>query len=497
MEALNSRVTLILVAFGWMYFLKIDIVVKSTGMFRMSEDIYRISCETSGIIQSESVSDGLLVKTGDILYTIENETLDNNIQFYQERLEALDERLDIMNAYIESLDGESDTFDGLTENTYYLEFQNRSDLFYGTVDYNKQDIEDQKSTYVGSVDAISKAMEEYENKIDKFEKTIACIRSKTDEFGTEDAYYGSIVNSYVSSFNLTALQYNNQLSDYNEQLGDYNDAIQKAKDEGVLSEAEIDELEESRDQISTNISSLQAESWQALNNLELQQISSVEQQIESLQNTIISLESNLTTAQLQLDSIENVDTEISERIQILTEKENVNAEILSYQNEKDECENHIETYVNQQGNCQIIANTDGFFYSEQDFGIGTTIQEGTVIGQIYPENASDYFAEVYVENQDIGKLEIGQEVKFEISAFPSNEYGYFTGTIENISKNITINQNTGSMYYIVKVSCDDKFVENDDGEVGAIMNGMVCQAKIIIDEQNVLRYLLNKIDLVE
>ncbi|MCQ2550229.1 MAG: efflux RND transporter periplasmic adaptor subunit [Lachnospiraceae bacterium] len=48
------------------------------------------------------------------------------------------------------------------------------------------------------------------------------------------------------------------------------------------------------------------------------------------------------------------------------------------------------------------------------------MQEGTTIGMVYPETESKYYAEIYVENSDIAKIKEGQEVKFEISAYPSS-----------------------------------------------------------------------------
>ena len=101
-----------------------------------------------------------------------------------------------------------------------------------------------------------------------------------------------------------------------------------------------------------------------------------------------------------------------------------------------------------------------------------------------------------MENSDIAKLEEGQKVKFEIAAFPSSEYGYFTGTVESISKDIRVDQASGSAYYLVKAACDETTVQNKDGKTCSIMNGMTCQAKVVIDEENVLRYVLQKIDLI-
>lgn len=109
----------------------------------------------------------------------------------------------------------------------------------------------------------------------------------------------------------------------------------------------------------------------------------------------------------------------------------------------------------------------------------------------------DYYAEVYVRDDEIARLNEGQKVKLEISAYPSSEYGYFTGKIENIAEDITIDQTSGISYYVVNIECNKNVVKGKDGEEYSLRNGMSCQAKVIVDEENVMRYLLKKIDLWE
>lgn len=84
----------------------------------------------------------------------------------------------------------------------------------------------------------------------------------------------------------------------------------------------------------------------------------------------------------------------------------------------------------------------------------------------------------------------------EIPAYPSSEYGYFMGTIDTISKDIKVDQ-LGSAYYVVKVRCVTTTVTNKKGDAGSIKNGMICQAKVVTDEQSVFKYLLEKINLWE
>ena len=102
-----------------------------------------------------------------------------------------------------------------------------------------------------------------------------------------------------------------------------------------------------------------------------------------------------------------------------------------------------------------------------------------------------------MENTDIARVKEGQAVKFEIAAYPSGEYGYFEGIVENIARDISVDQSAGYAYYLVKVKCDNMTLKGKDGKEAKLMNGMACQAKIVIDEKNVLTYLLEKIDLLD
>ena len=69
--------------------------------------------------------------------------------------------------------------------------------------------------------------------------------------------------------------------------------------------------------------------------------------------------------------------------------------------------------------------------------------------------------------------------------------------IDSIAKDMTVDQSSGSAYYMVKVKCDSVTVQNKEGKTGTVMNGMACQAKVVVEEENVLHDLLKKIDLID
>ena len=517
---------ILVVAVLWMRLFKIDVVVKSNGIFKGSNAVYEISSDVTGSVKETNIQDGQYVKEGDILYVLTIDELSDTILRYQNELEAAQARIKILSAYEKSLDGDKTELETLDNNPYYEEFVNRRKLLYANVDLNESDTEGQVTLYQGNVDSISGTIAKYNEKIEKLNVVKQCITARNNTFDASEGIYYSMISSYLASYNYTALQYDNQINEHQRQIDEYEEQMKKAEaeasiedktvteeetvsDNGISTEtisvvastenttANIEELKKQRDALITAQDSAKKEKTRALRNLELQQITTIEQQIAGYNDTILSLETNLASAKLQLEAINSADNETKESVAILTEKGNVAAEILNYEDKVKECETYLKSYDIQNDNCVIKANVSGYFYIAQDLKTGSFVQEGTTIGTIYPETESKYYAEIYVENTDIVQIREGQDVKFEIAAYPSSEYGYFKGTVENIAKNISVDQSTGYSYYLVRVKCDNMTLKGKNGEEATLMNGMACQAKIVIDEKNVLTYFGEKIDLLD
>lgn len=517
---------ILVVAVLWMALFKMDIVVKSDGIFRGSNAVYEISSGVTGSVKETYVENGQYVKEGDVLYVLSIDKLSDTILRYQNELEAAKARLEILSAYEKSLEGDKTELEALQNNAYYDEFINRRELLYANVNLSENDTAGQVTLYQGNVDSISGTIAKYNEKIKKLNAAKQCVINRNNTFDASEGIFYSMVSSYLASYNYTSLQYDNQINEYQRQIDEYEEQIKKAEteaskeyepatgDETVSSNdipnenevnttqsagvtVDVNALKKQRDDLITARDSVTKEKTQALMNLELQQLTTIEQQISGYNDTILSLETNLTSAKLQLDAVNGVDNEAKETVDILTEKGNIAAEILTYEDKVKECETYLKSYDIQNDKCIVKANVSGYFYISLKLKTGSFVQEGTAIGTIYPEAESKYYAEIYVENTDIAKIKEGQEVKFEIAAYPSSEYGYFEGTVENIAKDISVDQSTGNAYYLVKVKCENMSLKGKDGEEATLMNGMACQAKIVIDEKNVLTYLLEKIDLMD
>lgn len=491
------------IAVVWMAVSKIDIVVKSNGIFKTSVGSYEISSEVTGKVKETCVSDGQYVNEGDLLCIIDIDTFSDTIVDYKNKLEEAKYRLEILDAYEKSLYYGMQELEKCSENPYYDEFVNKRELLNINVVLNAASTDGQSVLYQESIDSITKSIEHYQEKITQLNKVKQCISAHKNTISSSNIYYYNVVNSYLATYNYTYSEYDNKINEIQKQIDEYNKKIEvfEKEENNILSGDNVvndaNTLKEQRNILIESKERTKEEKNQALMSLRLQQITSIEQEITGYNDTILSLESNLISVKLQKGEMNNEDDDSKKKAVILTEKANIAEEMLVYQDKVEECENYLKKYDIQNDKCLIRAGTSGYYYTAKDLNVGTYIQQGIVIGTIYPELETKYYAQIYVENQDIAKIQEGQEVKFEIAAFPSSEYGYFTGKVENIAKDISVDQSTGNSYYLVKVSCDSMTVVNAKGEEVSLKNGMACQAKIIVDKQNVLTYVLEKIDLLD
>jgi len=481
----------IVAAIIWMTFFKIDIVVKSNGIFRQENKAQAVSSETTGILESFDIEDGDYVNEGDTIAVIKSDGLEDTISGLNNKISSLVSHKDILGGYLKYLDGEEDKLDEFRDNALYNDIKVRAELLKAQVNKNKADAVVKEGVYKTNIDNTSKTISEYNDQIHKLEITRDCIYSRNNSFyAGEDSYYCSIINSYMDNYYSTELSYNNKISEI-----DLTVSRLETQLKNVLTQEEVTEIENQITDAQNSRKNVIDEKNITLLSMESQQISSVEQQIEAAKEGLRTAEASLASIKAEETALNAVDSPESRELSVISEKNSVNAEIADINRQIKEYETDLSGYVIQNDKCEIKAKESGILNVVQGIQIGSVIEQGTVIADIFPKSESRFYAEVYVENQDIGKVVEGQNVKFEVASYPSNEYGYFTGTVGSISKDIKADEKSGEAYYYVKVNCDNDTLINTNGEEVKIMNGMACQAKLIVYRQNVMQYLLKKLDL--
>ena len=439
----------------WAYLWKLDIVVKSNGMFKMENSAKVVSAQTSGRIETINIKEGLYVNNGDIILTIEHSKDDEQLEIYEDLLSETDERLDMLNGYMSYLNGDITELEGYRDNSYYQEYVSRANIIKTNKDASDLTKDNKITQYEQNIKNIEESLMYYQNQKDKCSEAVGCIKNRINTFGEDDTYYYLLVDNYITSSNTINEKYKDN--------------------QGMITE----------------------DGKKALSSLELEQITVLQQQITSIEGTQLTLRGNFDAAQTELSIIKNGTEKYSDKTTVLTEQNAVNIEITNYENKKKEYAESIKTLKDNIDKCDVKAEHSGYVSLVAQIEAGQYIQGGISICEIIPKETSSYYAEVYVPNQNIGMITEGQNVKLEIAAYPSSEYGMVAGKVDVISKDVKIDSSMGSAYYLVKVCCEQTELFNNEGESVNIMNGMACQAKIVTDEQSVLRYVLNKIDLID
>lgn len=235
----------------------------------------------------------------------------------------------------------------------------------------------------------------------------------------------------------------------------------------------------------------------ALDNYRLQYIVELDNSIMSLEDNINKLETNKQALELQSEKtlVDDEGREASLSQYVNNELTSIINSINSYENRMSELKTNIGKINSQADSAIVKATMSGTVNSNIELVKGNILQSGIEVLSIIPKDDSNYKVNIYVSNEDIGKLKKGMEVKFNVFALPNSEYGYLTGTISNISKDLKVDNNSGSAYYLVEAGVDNNKLYNSKGQEGNLKAGMACQAQMITENKRILVYLLKKINL--
>lgn len=132
----------------------------------------------------------------------------------------------------------------------------------------------------------------------------------------------------------------------------------------------------------------------------------------------------------------------------------------------------------------------------QELVVGNTIAAGSEVLSILPTEETGYKCIIYVENADVGGLQPGMPVKFNVYSYPNAEYGYVYGTLTKVSKDIRVDSQSGMAYYQAEASVAVGNFLDSEGKPISLKAGMACEAKIITGEKRILNFVLEKINLL-
>lgn len=238
----------------------------------------------------------------------------------------------------------------------------------------------------------------------------------------------------------------------------------------------------------------------ALSKYETDSLVAIGQQKESNANTLIQLEKAYDQSTLEKDRV--LTLEDGESIAVLdymrtsewvTTQEmiqRIEQELTQLRMKEKQIEEEIETSI-------VRAKISGQVHVMTDITRGDTLLAGTQVLTIVPNEDTAFKVQMLLNNKDVAKIKLGDAVKYHFQALPNREYENLTGTITKMSVDAQMDQQTGQSYYLVEATLNEKMAFNYKGEGADVKTGMLCEAQIITDKKSILRFLLEKINLLD
>ncbi len=595
-----SILIMLTIALIWMYFGRIDVVVKSEGILRPNEQVSTIVNEYGGTLEEVKVTDGDTVLAGDILYVIEHKDLITERDYLENQINDTSKTIELLEKYKESIKADENLFQDIPEEEeYYTKFLS----YHLNYKMTEKGIDFSEEERMLSLELVTKQLTNSRSEytyINKLKESIKLGKNLFSKQGAELKYY-NLYEKYKSDYKALNLQYDkreqeidlstteqgviNSLEYYNEKIdglkdlqqsvndntsyftkqtsfsmeyenykmkiteltSDYNQAKEdyeinlELKDYGV-SEWEINQskvvMEKADKSIKTyktnflaeikaQIAELnktikeldlakdntlskemlyqanESERKSAVDNFSLEYVTQLDSKSSALNESIMNLEGNEESLTLQgekafvYDSL-NGNAESGDLLYLKnTELQTTINEIQAYKDRQTELEKSFSKVEESIASSIVRAQINGTVNSGIELVKGNLLPTGTEVLDIIPDNDSKYKVNIYVSNGDIGKLEEGMEIKCNVYALPNKEYGYITGKVSKISKDIKVDSNNTTGYYLVEANLDHKALYDYSGKSAELKAGMGCQAQVITGNKNILTFILEKLDFLK
>ncbi|PXK17571.1 HlyD family secretion protein [Klebsiella variicola] len=178
-------------------------------------------------------------------------------------------------------------------------------------------------------------------------------------------------------------------------------------------------------------------------------------------------------------------------------------QISSQYNQANDYKNQL-VESNANGNLIIKATSDGRVESLSATQ-GQTVENGSSLAQIKPTGNVEYYLILWLPNNAIPYLKVGDPINIRYDAFPSDKFGQFPGTILSISSmpasrqemseytNVgdgTAQQELALYKAIVKIK-DKEF--KHDGKTLRLSNGLKAQAVVFLEERPLYMWMFTPV----
>lgn len=303
------------------------------------------------------------------------------------------------------------------------------------------------------------------------------------DFNTNNSNLQNSYDQYMTGYTSLSDDYNTKYSEYQNL---YNQYVQQSSNGNVTE---------------TSVSNAKSAYESALMDVDVLKntfISQLQSKIGSLEDEIKTLESNKKSLELSLKGVEDL-----EEYEKLSGEKLKNEAVVTLNSEIDSLNENITSIeaqlveVNETiKNSEVKAFFDGTVTLVGELNPGDTVQAGNQLCSVIPMG-EELKVTLYIPENEISKIDIGQKTEYVFDAIPYSEYGKITGEITSISADSVVNESAGTKFYIAQADLSALSLKNSDGNIREVKNGMMVEAKTISGSKKAIVWLLEKINFID
>jgi len=475
-------IALLVAALIWSIFGEIDVYIRASGEVRPNDTISTIRSPISGRVAETHIEDGMTVRRGDTLFTVDAQDHLNTLEVLERQYSSVSDEIDNLTLLRESII--------LGENLFNRNDAAQMDYYFR---YQK---------YVTDIEA---AVEQLTNTNLDIERFIADARTTRENAAnsrnratTELSAFQVLLDSFERGENIVPDRYAEQhrrYIDYAINLERFDDAIAQRH-------AAVDRMRQlyavggvSRNELDTaqfELDSVVLERNSYINEMQI----SVLQGMTNLEWSISDLGANIRSADSLLElSGGGFSEELLRERHMLDTLTGISEALFSLQNNQSALQIDIAGLRLMIEDAHVIAPIDGVVSMFGEINVGDLLQSGMDIATILPISDGEHRVMLFLSNADIADIEVGQRINFRFAALPFADYGEMPGRVTRISTDARSSED-GQSFFVVEAEMDGGALYDRDGIEATIRVGMVCDARVITNTQRIIFWVLERLDFI-
>ena len=440
----------------WACIGKMDEVAVARGQVTVKEGAQEIQAAGTGIVTEVKVKEGDTVHRGDVLYCMEKEIEQKNINYSEGEIGLLELKIELLRELLSGKD-----IAGYRNGGYDTE---QMEIIEAMISMNEAD---------------KLSIEEYELAVQTAKNQYALADSNLDSGQKKTDYLNEqkVLQEQSDKLGSTAQIELEMLQENYEYAAAEAEKYRKLYEAGAKSKAEWEEKKNEvanlEKQISIKKIDIQNEALSKKGDSKSisYQIEESKSEFQNQKGTVEERKQNYETAMKNLESAKNQRNE-----KLYEMKQQYIGELKQY-------DVQIAEQYNQFENKDIIAFYDGVVKSLEIEKEGAVVTATQVVAEIIPDSNA-MIVEAEISNSDIGYVEIGQEADIKVDTYDYQKYGKLRGTVVYISPDATENDQMQKVYKAEVVIADDSSRE------WQVSQGMQCTVEIKTDQRHIIDFFL-------